>query len=84
MEQVEIPDVGGGPAPSAKVIDLPLCASCAPESRPLRRISKEPPGPARFRQSPSTALGMEKAHAGAGEARFKRGRPAKAEQAHAH
>lgn len=65
MEQAEIPDVGGGPAPSAKVIDLSAMRS-TPE-RTLRRTSPRSRKPSLF-PSPSTASRNGKAHAGAGEA----------------
>ena len=41
MEQAEIPDVGGGPAPSAKVIDLSAVRS-TPEKDISPDIPKEP------------------------------------------
>lgn len=41
MEQAEIPDVGGGPAPSAKVIDLSAVRS-TPEKDAPTDIPKEP------------------------------------------
>ena len=41
MEQAEIPDVGGGPAPSAKVIDLSAMRS-TPEKDAPPDIPKEP------------------------------------------
>ena len=46
MEQAEIPDVGGGPAPSAKVIDL--CAFHAGKGRSARH-PQGAGGPACFR-----------------------------------
>ena len=44
MEQVEIPDVGDGPAPSAKVIDLSAVRS-TPEKDISPDIPKEPEAP---------------------------------------
>ena len=44
MEQAEIPDVGGGPAPSAKVIDLSAVRP-APERDAPPDIPKEPEAP---------------------------------------
>lgn len=44
MEQVEIPDVGGGPAPSAKVIDLSAVRP-APERDAPPDTPKEPEAP---------------------------------------
>ena len=44
MEQAEIPDVGGGPAPSAKVIDLSAVRS-TPEKDVSPDIPKEPEAP---------------------------------------
>ena len=44
MEQAEIPDVGGGPAPSAKVIDLSAVRS-TPEKDISPDIPKEPEAP---------------------------------------
>ena len=44
MEQAEIPDVGGAPAPSAKVIDLSAVRS-APEKDAPPDIPKEPEAP---------------------------------------
>lgn len=44
MEQAEIPDVGGGPAPSAKVIDLSAVRP-TPERDAPPDIPKEPEAP---------------------------------------
>ena len=44
MEQAEIPDVGGGPTPSAKVIDLSAVRP-APEKDVPPDIPKEPEAP---------------------------------------
>ena len=44
MEQAEIPDVGGGPTPSAKVIDLSAVRS-TPEKDISPDIPKEPEAP---------------------------------------
>ena len=44
MEQAEIPDVGGGPAPSAKVIDLSAMRSTPEKDAPLD-IPKETEAP---------------------------------------
>ena len=44
MEQAEIPDVGGGPTPSAKVIDLSAVRP-APEKDAPPDIPKEPEAP---------------------------------------
>lgn len=52
MEQAEIPDVGGGPTPSAKVIDLSAVRS-TPE-RTFRRTFPRSRRPRPF-PSPSTA-----------------------------
>ena len=75
MEQAEIPDVGGGPAPSAKVIDLSAVRS-TPEKDAPTDIPKEPEAPACFRHRVQQA-GMEKAHGGAGEAQAQTGTPCK-------
>ena len=75
MEQAEIPDVGGGPAPSAKVIDLSAVRS-TPEKDAPPDIPKETGGPVRFRHRVQQA-GMGKAHAGAGEAQAQTGPPCK-------
>ena len=73
MEQAEIPDVGGGPAPSAKVIDL--CAFHAGKGRSAGH-PQGAGGPACFRHRVQQA-GMGKAHAGAGEAQAQTGPPCK-------
>ena len=82
MEQAEIPDVGGAPAPSAKVIDLSAVRS-APEKDAPPDIPKETGGPARFRHRVQQA-GMGKAHAGAGEAQAQTGPPCKSRKSCAY
>ena len=79
MEQAEIPDVGGGPAPSAKVIDLFRCAFHAGKGC----SDGHPQGagsPACFRHRVQQA-GMEKPMPEPEKPKPKRGRPAKAEKA---
>lgn len=78
MEQAEIPDVGNGPAPSAKVIDLSAVRS-TPE-RMLRRTSPRSRKPSLF-PSPSTASRNGKAHVGAREAQAQTGPPCKSRKA---
>ena len=81
MEQAEIPDVGGGPAPSAKVIDLSAMRS-TPEKDAPPDIPKEMEAPSvsvteyskREWEKPMPEPEPEKP-------KPKRGRPAKAEKA---
>ena len=81
MEQAEIPDVGGGPAPSAKVIDLSAMRS-TPEKDAPPDIPKETEAPSvsvteyskREWEKPMPEPEPEKP-------KPKRGRPAKAEKA---
>ena len=84
MEQAEIPDVGGGPAPSAKVIDLSADAFHAGKGRSAGHPQGDG-GPVRFRHRVQQA-GMGKAHAGAGagEAQAQTGPPCKSRKSHAH
>ena len=79
MEQAEIPDVGGAPAPSAKVIDLSAVRS-APEKDAPPDIPKEPEAP------PVSVIEYskqewEKPMPEPEKPKPKRGRPAKAEKA---
>ncbi len=79
MEQAEIPDVSGGPAPSAKVIDL--SAVCpAPEKGTPPDIPKEPEAPP-VSVTEYSKQEWEKPMPEPENPKPKRGRPAKAEKA---
>ena len=79
MEQAEIPDVGGGPAPSAKVIDLSAVRS-APEKDAPPDIPKEPEAPP-VSVTEYSKQEWEKPMPEPEKPKPKRGRPAKAEKA---
>ena len=79
MEQAEIPDVGGGPAPSAKVIDLSAMRSTPEKDAPPTSPRSRKPS---LFPSPSTASRNGKKPMPEPEKpKPKRGRPAKAEKA---
>ena len=79
MEQAEIPDVGGGPAPSAKVIDLSAVRS-TPEKDISPDIPKEPEAPP-VSVTEYSKQEWEKPMPEPEKPKPKRGRPAKAEKA---
>ena len=79
MEQAEIPDVGGGPAPSAKVIDLSAVRS-APEKDAPPDIPKETEAPS-VSVTEYSKREWEKPMPEPEKPKPKRGRPAKAEKA---
>ena len=79
MEQAEIPDVGGAPAPSAKVIDLSAVRS-APEKDAPPDIPKEPEAPP-VSVTEYSKQEWEKPMPEPEKPKPKRGRPAKAEKA---
>ncbi len=79
MEQAEIPDVGGGPAPSAKVIDLSAVRS-TPEKDAPPDIPKEPEAPP-VSVTEYSKQEWEKPMPEPEKPKPKRGRPAKAEKA---
>ena len=79
MEQAEIPDVGGGPAPSAKVIDLSAVRS-APEKDAPPDIPKEPEAPP-VSVTEYSKQEWKKPMPEPEKPKPKRGRPAKAEKA---
>ena len=78
MEQAEIPDVGGGPAPSAKVIDLSAMRS-TPEKDAPTDIPKEPEAPS-VSVTEYSKREWEKPMPEPEKPKPKRGRPAKAEK----
>ena len=79
MEQAEIPDVGGGPAPSAKVIDLSAMRS-TPEKDAPPDIPKETEAPS-VSVTEYSKREWEKPMPEPEKPKPKRGRPAKAEKA---
>lgn len=79
MEQAEIPDVGGGPAPSAKVIDLSAMRS-TPEKDAPTDIPKEPEAQP-VSVTEYSKQEWKKPMAEPEKPKPKRGRPAKAEKA---
>lgn len=79
MEQAEIPDVGGGPAPSAKVIDLSAMRS-TPEKDAPPDIPKEMEAPS-VSVTEYSKREWEKPMPEPEKPKPKRGRPAKAEKA---
>ena len=79
MEQAEIPDVSGGPAPSAKVIDLSAVRS-TPEKDAPPDIPKEPEAPP-VSVTEYSKQEWEKPMPEPEKPKPKRGRPAKAEKA---
>ena len=79
MEQAEIPDVGGGPAPSAKVIDLSAMRS-TPEKDAPTDIPKEPEAQP-VSVTEYSKQEWKKPKAEPEKPKPKRGRPAKAEKA---
>ena len=79
MEQAEIPDVGGGPAPSAKVIDLSAVRP-APERDAPPDIPKEPEAPP-VSVTEYSKQEWEKPMPEPEKPKPKRGRPAKVEKA---
>ena len=79
MEQAEIPDVGGGPAPSAKVIDLSAMRS-TPEKDAPPDIPKEPEAPP-VSVTEYSKQEWKKPMPEPEKPKPKRGRPAKAEKA---
>ena len=79
MEQAEIPDVGGGPAPSAKVIDLSAMRS-TPEKDAPPDIPKETEAPS-VSVTEYSKREWEKPMPEPEKPKPKRGRPAKAERA---
>ena len=78
MERAEIPDVGGGPAPSAKVIDLSAVRP-APERDAPPDIPKEPEAPP-VSVTEYSKQEWEKPMPEPEKPKPKRGRPAKAEK----
>mgnify|MGYP000086804955 CR=1 FL=1 len=78
MEQAEIPDVGGGPAPSAKVIDLSAVRS-TPEKDAPTDIPKETEAPS-VSVTEYSKQEWEKPMPEPEKPKPKRGRPAKAEK----
>lgn len=79
MEQAEIPDVGGGPTPSAKVIDLSAVRS-TPEKDISPDIPKEPEAPP-VSVTEYSKQEWEKPMPEPEKPKPKRGRPAKVEKA---
>ena len=79
MEQAEIPDVGAGPAPSAKVIDLSAVRS-TPGKDISPDIPKEPEAPP-VSVTEYSKQEWEKPMPEPEKPKPKRGRPAKAEKA---
>ena len=79
MEQAEIPDVGGGPAPSAKVIDLSAVRS-TPEKDAPTDIPKEPEAQP-VSVTEYSKQEWEKPMPEPEKPKPKRGRPAKVEKA---
>ena len=79
MEQAEIPDVGGGPAPSAKVIDLSAVRS-TPEKDAPTDIPKEPEAQP-VSVTEYSKQEWKKPMPEPEKPKPKRGRPAKAEKA---
>ena len=79
MEQAEIPDVGGGPAPSAKVIDLSAMRS-TPEKDAPPDIPKEPEAPP-VSVTEYSKQEWKKPMPEPEKTKPKRGRPAKSEKA---
>ena len=79
MEQAEIPDVSGGPVPSAKVIDLSAVRS-TPEKDAPPDIPKEPEAPP-VSVTEYSKQEWEKPMPEPEKPKPKRGRPAKAEKA---
>ena len=79
MEQAEIPDVGGGPAPSAKVIDLSAMRS-TPEKDAPPDIPKEPEAQP-VSVTEYSKREWEKPMPEPEKPKPKRGRPAKSEKA---
>ena len=79
MEQAEIPDVGGGPAPSAKVIDLSAMRS-TPEKDAPPDIPKETEAPS-VSVTEYSKREWEKPMPEPEKPKPKRGRPAKSEKA---
>ena len=79
MEQAEIPDVGGGPAPSAKVIDLSAMRS-TPEKDAPTDIPKEPEAQP-VSVTEYSKQEWKKPMPEPEKPKPKRGRPAKAEKA---
>ena len=79
MEQAEIPDVGGGPAPSAKVIDLSAVRP-TPERDAPPDIPKEPEAPP-VSVTEYSKQEWEKPMPEPEKPKPKRGRPAKVEKA---
>ena len=79
MEQAEIPDVGGGPAPSAKVIDLSAMRS-TPEKDAPPDIPKETEAPS-VSVTEYSKQEWEKPMPEPEKPKPKRGRPAKVEKA---
>lgn len=79
MEQAEIPDVGGGPAPSAKVIDLSAVRS-TPEKDAPTDIPKEPEAQP-VSVTEYSKQEWKKPMPEPEKTKPKRGRPAKAEKA---
>lgn len=79
MEQAEIPDVGGAPAPSAKVIDLSAVRS-APEKDAPPDIPKEPEAPP-ISVTEYSKQEWKKPMPEPEKTKPKRGRPAKSEKA---
>ena len=82
MEQAEIPDVGGGPAPSAKVIDLSAVRP-APERDAPPDIPKEPEAPP-VSVTEYSKQEWEKPMPEPEKPKPKRGRPAKSRKSCAH
>ena len=78
MEQAEIPDVGAGPAPSAKVIDLSAVRS-TPEKDAPTDIPKETEAPS-VSVTEYSKREWEKPMPEPEKPKPKRGRPAKAEK----
>ena len=78
MEQAEIPDVGGGPAPSAKVIDLSAVRS-TPEKDAPTDIPKETEAPS-VSVTEYSKREWEKPMPEPEKPKPNRGRPAKAEK----
>ncbi len=82
MEQAEIPDVGGGPAPSAKVIDLSAVRS-TPEKDAPTDIPKEPEAQP-VSVTEYNKQEWKKPMPEPEKPKPKRGRPAKSRKSYAH
>ena len=82
MEQAEIPDVGGGPAPSAKVIDLSAVRSTPEKDAPTDIPKESEAQPVSVTEYSKQE--WEKPMPEPEKPKPKRGRPAKAEKAPIH